>query len=133
MTWWNDYMEIPFADHGRDRRGCDCYGLVRLVLAERFGVDLPPMTVGYDSAADREAVAGMIAGNALLTGFEQVKTVRPGDVLVIRQAGSNCHLAVVVAPGLALHTERGKGVVVESYNRPHLRPRIREVWRHESI
>lgn len=29
--WWNEYVGLPFADKGRTREGCDCWGLVRLV------------------------------------------------------------------------------------------------------
>jgi len=34
--WASTYVGIPYRFAGRDRAGCDCWGLVRLVLAERF-------------------------------------------------------------------------------------------------
>lgn len=132
-VWWNNYSAIPFVDHGRDGSGCDCYGLLRLVYRDRLGVELPLLLDGYRHTEQRQILANLIEGNALLIGFSQMDLDRlqPFDVLIIRQAGVNCHLGVLVTPNLLLHTEAGRGVVVEDIRRPHLRPRIREAWRYE--
>ena len=132
MTWTDGYVGIPFVERGRDRSGCDCYGLLRLVLIEQRGIELPPYTEDYASSMDRSGNAGRIAARPLLLGFEHVDPgrVKPFDVLVIRAAGFNCHLALVVDKRQALHTERGKGAILEEFNRPHFRPRIREAWRY---
>ena len=40
----SNFVGIPHADLGRDRAGCDCYGLLRLVYAEDLGIALPSFT-----------------------------------------------------------------------------------------
>lgn len=131
-TWWNNYSHIPFEDHGRDERGCDCYGLVRLVYRDRLGVELPLLLDDYDHTRQREILDRLIKGNALLLGFQRVDLaeLRPLDVLIVRQAGADCHLGVLVTNNLLLHIERGCGVVIEDIRRPHLQPRIREAYRY---
>ena len=42
------YLKIPYKDGGRDWTGCDCWGLVRLILAEERGILLP----AFDSVCD---------------------------------------------------------------------------------
>ena len=37
---FDDYVGLPWRIGGRDRRGLDCFGLVRLVLAEQAGIIL---------------------------------------------------------------------------------------------
>lgn len=131
-AWWSDYVGIPFVDHGRNRSGCDCWGLVRLVLAERFGINLPSLADGYDSTEQRTILQHLIEGKAPVLGFAQVDLdqAQPGDVLVIRQLGAACHVGIMVTPSLLLHTEEGKGAVIEDIRRRHLAPRIAHAWRY---
>lgn len=130
--WFNTYTGIPFADHGRDRNGCDCYGLIRLVFTEQRGIELPLLLNVYAGTTERGEIARQIAEQPLLIGFAPVplESVEPFDVLVLRQVGFNCHLALAVDARRILHTERGKGTTVEDFLRPHVRPRIREAWRY---
>ena len=41
-SWLESYVGLGFKQHGRNiDEGVDCYGLVRLIFAERFGTLLP--------------------------------------------------------------------------------------------
>ena len=131
-TWWDKYIGIPFKDHGRDRTACDCYGLLRLVYAQQLGKELPVLLNEYESTTDREQLSKLMEVQPTIMGFQQIpiKKAMPFDVLIVRQMGADCHIGIVVKRGLMIHTEKGKNCCAEEYNRPHIKPRIKEAWRY---
>ena len=127
-----EYLAIPFKDHGRDRSGCDCYGLVRLVLSERHNIHLLPLTEGYEGTQERALIAALVDVRIPLLKFAAVTgPIESGDVVVIRQGGQPCHVGIIVAPHTMLHTEAGSGPKLEDIRRPHIAPRIEGFYRHE--
>lgn len=132
MSWWDSYLTIPFESKGRSRDGCDCYGLLRLIYHDRLAVDLPLLSDEYDNTLQRKTMNDLVQERPLLIGFEKSSfdDVKPLDVLVIRHVGFDCHLGIVVSKRWMIHSEAGKGTVIEEFNRPHIRPRVKEVWRY---
>ena len=59
-----EYVGVPWLDRGRTIRGADCWGLVRLVLAGRFGVEVPSYLGDYDSPKDVVRVGGVMVREA---------------------------------------------------------------------
>ncbi len=45
--WAGRYIGLPFAEHGRDRGGIDCWGLVRLTLLETVWTALRTIRYAY--------------------------------------------------------------------------------------
>jgi cell wall-associated NlpC family hydrolase len=109
MDWLAEYVGIPFEPHGRTRAGCDCYGLVRLVLAEHFGKTLPSFDDGYDDFADRENEARLINAGLALINAERVNTPAPGDIVQLRWFGDPSHVGLYVGHGRMLHIEQHNG------------------------
>ena len=131
MSWWKKYIGIPFESCGRTLDASDCYGLLRLIYANERGVDLPSLDA-YENTLQRKRMNELIETQPALIGFDTVplESVCPFDVLVLRNVGFNCHLGIVIDTQRMIHTEAGKGAVVEEYNRPHIKPRIREAYRY---
>lgn len=113
--WVGHYIGLPFKDHGRDRKGMDCWGLVRLVMAEQFGISLPSYSTDYDNTTREDQLAPLIAEERrhwipVPHGEEKL-----GDVVVLRMRGQPIHVGLVIEKGRMLHAEVGIGVVLDSY------------------
>lgn len=129
-AWVADYVGLPFKEKGRDRSGVDCWGLVRLVLAERFGIEVPSYVEEYGSTKERETIGAVIAREVqppwveVLPGQE-----RPGDVVLMRRGRHPIHVGLVVAPGRMLHVEEGIEACVEDYRGLAWSRRVVGIWR----
>lgn len=103
MTALEDFIGLPFRDHGRDRDGCDCWGGVRLVLRELRGIVLPDYGGGYRETMDCDSI-GVAIRQGLVRDFVPVAHPQPFDVVIFNLAGKPWHVGlVVVEPGRFLH------------------------------
>jgi cell wall-associated NlpC family hydrolase len=128
--WAGRYIGLPFRDHGRDRDGLDCWGLVRLVMAEQFGLALPSFSTEYDRATDKTRISRLIAREA-----SAWRAVRRGeealaDVVVLRLQGQPLHVGLVLGDCQMLHVERGIDSAIEKYTGPRWAERIYGIYRH---
>lgn len=111
-AWAREYVGIPYRFGADGRDGADCWGLVRMVLRERFGVDLPAFE--HDDADPHRLHA--IVDDALPTvGARRVPAPDPGDLALMRIIGEPCHIGVVTGDGYMLHTLHAHGSVLERY------------------
>lgn len=130
--WVADYVGLPFVEHGRVRGAVDCWGLIRLVLAERFDVRVPSYVEDYTSTID-EDVLGRLIGRHMTSWREVTGRERAGDVALLRVRGQPMHVGVVVAPKWMLHIERGIDSMVERYDGVTWAKRLIGVYRHEGM
>lgn len=128
--WSNAYVGIPFEDRGRDARGLDCWGLVRLVYDEQLGIDLPALEDCYENTSDLAAIAET---------YELEKTdwiERPGpapcDVVMFKLLAIPLHVGVVVDARTFLHTMERRGTCVERLTSPAWSARVLAFYRHRS-
>jgi cell wall-associated NlpC family hydrolase len=126
------FVGIPFADKGRTFDGCDCWGLVRLVLAELRGIALPSYSEQYVAAEDRRALSELIAGE--LGPWREVPdgSEQPFDAVLMREGRFARHIGLVIAPGRLLHVEQGRTSCIERYRDGVIRPRVVGFYRFVS-
>ena len=130
MSWASRYVGTPWALHGRDWSGCDCWGLACLVHREELGVELPPY-LGYASADEHADISALIAGATATPTWHPVEGgAQPFDVLVFRRGRLQTHVGIAVAPGTMLHMVDEDCAKVERFDVGAWRHRLSGVWRH---
>jgi hypothetical protein len=127
--WTNDYIGIPYLSGGRDRAGSDCWGLVRLVYREQYGIDLPSYgEIDYD-AANIAQTAGLIADHR--DQWQDVQDPCAGDVVLLRIEGYPAHVGVMIDATRMLHVHRdGLTSCIERLDGGSWRHRIEGYYRH---
>lgn len=131
MTDLSKYVGIPFVDHGRDRRGVDCWGLVRLVYAEEFRIVLPSYTEVYASLEERDEIAAALDRGLKRRPWLGVTDPRPGDVLWYRLGRHACHVGLHAGRGRMLHAHSDQSKIVSMAD-PLFRNRFLGACRHEA-
>lgn len=128
--WVRSYIGLKWAEHGRGRDGCDCWGLVRLVLFDRFGLDVPSYDGSYGDTADRAELAALIAGEMGPWRAVSEPDREAGDVALFRLAGQPCHVGLVVAENWMLHVQRGTEAALERFDGIRWSRRLEGAYRY---
>lgn len=129
-SWITGYLQLPFQEHGRTRAGLDCYGLVRLILAEQQGIALPSYAEDYATTTDVEAIAALVRGEvASAWRAVPVSEARLCDVAILRMAGQPMHVGLVLDQPYFVHTMRGAWSCVERWDALLWRKRLLGVVR----
>lgn len=134
MSHWTErFVGIPFADLGRDRSGCDCYGLVRLVYREELGISLPDY-LGYASAEEHGEIAALIDGASRLPMWVPVEgTPVAFDIAVFRRGRLQTHVGLIVRRGLMIHMAGEDCAKIEGCEAGVWGRRLSGIWRHVDI
>ncbi len=128
--WAGRYIGLPFTEHGRDRGGIDCWGLVRLVLLEQFNISLPSLANEYRRTADAARIADLMTREIPLWQGIDAAHARCGDVIVLRLQGRPMHVGLVLGDGQMLHVEQGIDSAIEKYRGSRWQDRIYGFYRH---
>ena len=109
----NRFFSIPYVEGGRSPAGLDCWGLVRVVLADEFGIyDLPEF-----GGITRTDQTGMNAGfKSAAINFVKGLPVSGAVACCFDAHGNMLHVGVVIETerGLCvLHTGRKHGVLLQ--------------------
>lgn len=132
---YEQYIGIPFLDHGRSRAGLDCWGLVVLVYKEQLGILLPDLGSFYSNADIRREVQGAVqdtvekSWNRDVTGYPR----RLYDVIVFKRGGIETHVGLWVKEDTMLHVERNICVALERYDTARWKNKFSRVIRHVDL
>lgn len=109
MHWATQYIGRPWVNGGRDiKTGVDCWGLLRHVYCQHYGIDLPEH-VGID-ASDNRAVSRLIDQREQ---WLEIKTPVEGCAVGLSKNKLLHHVGVYVC-GRVLHAMDGQGVVSQT-------------------
>lgn len=122
--WVKKYTGIPFVSNGRTAAGCDCYGLVRLVLQEEYGVPLPELSDNYTDALNIAETARLFAEQLPVLAGAKIPEPEERAVVLIKEQGRLCHIGITAGGGYMLHTGVKTGAVCQRLAHPDLRGRI---------
>jgi len=127
--WVKKYIGIPFVSNGRTLAGCDCYGLVRLVLRDEYGIELPELSDNYSDALNIKETARLFAEKRPILAGEKIAAPQEKAVVVITEHGVPAHIGIAAGGGYILHTGAKTGSVCQRETHPGLRGRIEGYYR----
>jgi len=133
MSWSDRFIGIPFREFGRDRAGCDCWGLACLVYQEELHITLPQYLGDYASAEEHGEIAALISGAAASPLWVPVDGPAIAfDVTVIRRGRYETHLGIVIRHGIMIHMAGEDQAKVDRYDTGRWRHRVAGHYRHAS-
>ena len=122
--WVKKYIGIPFVSNGRTMEGCDCYGLVRLVLRNEYDINLPELSDNYNDAKNIKETEKLFADNLPVLTVGKNFEPKEKALVVITENGRKCHVGIVAGDGFVLHTGAKTGCICQRDTHPGLRNRI---------
>jgi cell wall-associated NlpC family hydrolase len=136
LTHWSaKYVGIPFADVGAGTAGCNCWGLVRMVLANECGIALP--AYGEISARDITAAARQMNHDSSAAPWSKVGDPQSFDVALMHSTRAKIramgHVGVMTSPTELLHIWEATDAVIMPISHPRVRHTLIGFYRHESL
>lgn len=134
MTDWpNRFVGIPYAEFGRARLGCDCWGLACVIYQEELGISLPQY-LGEGSKGEHAEVAALIAGEEASPLWVPVEGPAVAfDIAVFKRGRWNAHVGIVIRHGLMLHVAADDCAKVETFDKGYWKTRLNGVYRHVEL
>lgn len=129
---WAQYQRIPYADNGRDLRGCDCWGLLCIIYRDFFDIELPKYA-GVHTTNIREVVRAISSGYVQPEWIDVPREqLRIGDAVVMALVGKKlaAHVGIYIGKNQMIHAEHGSGVCIVNLQDYTVRERIIAYRRH---
>lgn len=130
MSWASKFVGIPQRDHGRDRDGVDCWGLICVAYQEELNISLPHY-LGYSSPDESQEVAALIdQGKRSPLWLPVGGPALAFDVALFRMGRLSTHVGLVVKTGFMVHVAGGSQTCVERYTQGVWANRLKGHYRH---
>lgn len=133
--WANDYVGIPFRDNGHSHDGCNCWGLVKLVLWYERGILVPEY--GEISAADLMRAARQIKQDSNARPWIKVTQPESFDVVLMtaKEGGHRIcgHAGIMTSTTRVLHVWKETAAVNMDIAHARVRETIVGFYRHEAL
>lgn len=130
-SWTNKYINIPFADKGRSEKGCDCWGLARLIYQKELGINLPVL-LDYRDTLDRSTIAGVYEKESENWNIIERGSEKLFDIIVLKMMGFPMHVGIVYRKGFMIHCLKGVGTVVVDYESRQWTKRVVGFYRYDN-
>lgn len=133
--WVAKYIGIQFKERGRSLEGCDCWGLLRVVWQQQFGITFRSMSEGYKDTTDLKSINKLYDEERTSDEWVKVKPGKEqlGDCVVFRIRGVASHVGMVIVPGKMLHIEKGANSCYVPYNNLSWKNRIEAFYRPRAL
>jgi len=130
--WIKDYIGIPFENKGRGK-ACDCWGLVRRIYEEQFGISLPSFVDEYSNALDRKDIHAVVGYEKEHPFWIKINKGKEefGDMVIFNIGNLPVHVGLVMTNNRMLHVEKGINSCLEHYNKMRWRNRLEGFYRHK--
>lgn len=131
------YTDITYREKGRTRDGCDCWGLIRMVLLEEAGIVLPLHTDIEPAATLAAARAVQRALSSEIWRDVSEEPRQALDVILMRRnyraTGPATHFGIMVTPRMMLQTEEAPGSHLTELRDPGVQCRLAGIVRHRGL
>lgn len=128
LHWAAQYIGLPYKIGGNDRAGIDCWGLVRLVLAEQRGIIMPELSV---RSTDNDNEANI---KRCFVGWSKSDGKSEFDIITMRNAFGH-HVGIVARADdwetWVLHCDEPHSTAANIATLRLLGYRDFRSWRHE--
>ena len=118
------YIGIPYTNKGRSIQGSDCWGLVRMIYRDEFGIQLLSFSDDYESSEEGIKVREVVQKGKDIFDATQKESPEYGDIIVFNMKGNPCHVGVYVGGDRVLHVLRGTECVIERLSSHRLKGRV---------
>lgn len=131
MSWSDRFIGIPFADFGRDRQGCDCWGLACIIYRDELRITLPDYLGDYASADEQAEILALISRDKVSPLWQPVSGPAAAfDLALFRRGRLATHIGVVIRHGLMIHMVGEDCAKVQGYLDGPYKHRLIGIFRH---